>query len=65
MNKLGRPTLDRKDRTIKVRVNDDERDWVEASADAEGVSMSEYIRWLIDDDIANSIIPPKIKKEHL
>lgn len=51
MNKLGRPTLDRKEQTLKLRLNDEMREWVEKNADAEGVSMSEYIRWLIEGDM--------------
>lgn len=65
MNNLGRPTLDKKEQTLKVRINDEERDWIEDRADAEGVSMSEYIRWLIDDDMSVSKNSAKSKKERL
>lgn len=65
MNNLGRPTLDKKEQTLKVRINDEERDWIEDRADAEGVSMSEYIRWLIDDDMPVSKNSAKSKKERL
>lgn len=65
MNNLGRPTLDKKEQTLKVRINDEERDWIEDRADAEGVSMSEYIRWLIDDDMSVSKNSAKSKKECL
>ena len=65
MNNLGRPTLDKKEQTLKVRINGEERDWIEDRADAEGVSMSEYIRWLIDDDMSVSKNSAKSKKERL
>lgn len=51
MNKTGRPTLDKKEQTLKLRLNDDMRRWVEKMSDEEGVSMSEYIRKLIRDDM--------------
>ena len=51
MNKLGRPTLDKKDQTIKLRLNDDMRAWIEKRSDKEGTSMSEYIRGLIKADM--------------
>lgn len=47
----GRPTLDKKDQTLKLRLNDDMRDWVEACSEKEGISMSEYIRELISEDM--------------
>ena len=45
----GRPTTDPKQQTIKLRLNDEMRSFIEHAADAAGVSMSEYIRWLIGD----------------
>jgi len=47
----GRPTLDKKSQTLKLRLNDEMRDWVEECACDKGVSMSEYIRELIRDDM--------------
>lgn len=54
MNKLGRPTLDKKDQTIKLRLNDEMRSWIEKRAEKEGVSMSEFIRWIIDAEMDNA-----------
>ena len=53
--RIGRPTLDKKDQTLKLRLNDDMREWVERRADEDGISMSEYIRNLIDDDITRNL----------
>ena len=47
----GRPTLDKKSQTLKLRLNDAMRDWVEGCACGKGVSMSEYIRELIRADM--------------
>lgn len=47
----GRPTLDPKPQTVKLRLNDAMRDWVEQCSDREGISMSEYIRELIRRDM--------------
>lgn len=44
MNKTGRPTTDKKEQAVKLRMNDAMRAWVERMASAEGVSMSEFIR---------------------
>lgn len=63
MRKLGRPTLDKKDQTLKLRLNDDMRSWVEERADDEGISMSEYLRELIRLDMRNFNFSPKNKKE--
>ena len=49
----GRPTLDKKDRTLKLRLNDDMRTWIERKAYHNGVTMSEYIRILIKRDMFN------------
>lgn len=43
----GRPTMDKKESTIKLRINEDMRSWVERNADREKISMSEYLRKLI------------------
>lgn len=53
--RIGRPTLDKKDQTLKLRLNDDMREWVERRADEDGTSMSEYIRNLIEDDIFRNL----------
>lgn len=51
MNHIGRPTLDKKEQTLKLRLNDDMREWIERRAEEECVSMSEYIRGLIEADM--------------
>jgi uncharacterized protein (DUF1778 family) len=43
----GRPTMDKKESTIKLRINEDMRSWIEGRADREKISMSEYLRKLI------------------
>lgn len=47
MNNLGRPTLDKKEQTVKLRLNDEMRSWIEERSHEEGVSMSEFIREVI------------------
>ena len=49
--RTGRPTSDKKEQTLKLRLNDDMREWVERRSDSEGISMSEYIRNLIKCDM--------------
>ena len=51
MNRTGRPTLDKKEQTIKLRLNDEMRAWIEKRSQAEGISMSEYIRGIIEADM--------------
>ena len=63
MPRLGRPTLDKKDQTLKLRLNDDMRSWVEERADEEGISMSSYLRELIRLDMRNFNFSRKNKKE--
>ena len=52
MNRTGRPTLDKKEQTIKLRLNDEMRAWIEKCSQTEGISMSEYIRGIIEADMA-------------
>lgn len=47
----GRQTTDPKEQTIKLRINDTMRSWVEKQAYGDGISMSEYIRKLISLDM--------------
>ena len=46
---MARPTQDKKDSTIKLRINDDLRNKIEQGAKRKCVSMSEYIRMVIDN----------------
>lgn len=47
----GRTTTDPKEQTIKLRLNDIMRSWIEKQAYRNGISMSEYIRELISQDM--------------
>ena len=49
--RTGRTTLDKKDSTLKLRLNDDMRQWVEIRSESKSISMSEYIRDLIKSDM--------------
>ena len=44
MNKTGRPTTDKKEQAIKLRLNDEMRLWIEAESLKAGVPMSEFVR---------------------
>lgn len=52
--RIGRPTLDKKEQTLKLRLNDEMREWIEKNADSNGVTMSEYIIGLIEDDMISA-----------
>lgn len=60
---IGRPTLDKKDCTIKLRLNDEMRRWIEDRADTEGISLSEYVRSLISADMMYQKFSEKSKRE--
>jgi hypothetical protein len=47
----GRPTTDKKDCKLKLRLNESMRVWVETQSEYLGISMSEYIRELIKADM--------------
>lgn len=53
MNRQGRQTTDPKETTIKLRLNETMRSHIEKSAKAKSVSMSEYLRQLIQNDMRN------------
>lgn len=46
-----RITSDKKDSTLKLRLNEDMRNYIEKSASKRGQSMSEYVRDLICRDM--------------
>ena len=50
---MGRYTSDPKETTLKLRLNDEMRNHVEKSSKSKSVSMSEYIRQLIQNDMRN------------
>lgn len=47
----GRTTTDPKETTLKLRLNEDMRSFVERSAKRKGITMSEYVRNLIYADM--------------
>ena len=49
--RTGRPTSDKKDANIKLRLNDDMREHIEKMAKRKDISMSEYLRSLIESDM--------------
>lgn len=52
--RTGRPTYDKKDATLKLRINDDMREHIEKMAKRKNISMSEYVRCLIQSDMRKS-----------
>lgn len=48
-----RTTSDPKNETIKLRINDDMKSYVDKSSVRQGVSVSEYIRELISREMKN------------
>lgn len=55
----GRTTTDPKESTLKLRLNDTMRSYIEQKANSGELSMSEYIRELIREDMKNSSIGKK------
>lgn len=51
MNRRGRQTSDPKETTVKLRLNEDMRKHIEQSSKRKAVTMSEYIRQLIKNDM--------------
>ena len=51
--RTGRPTLDRKGTSINLRLNEELKEHVERMALIHGISVSEYIRQLIQNDMGN------------
>lgn len=45
---MARPTIDKKDSTIRLRINDQLREKIEDEAKRSCVSMSEYIRKILE-----------------
>ena len=60
--RTGRPTSDKKEQTLKLRLNEEMREWVEEQSDRQGISMSEYIRCLIEADMERWKISQKSKR---
>lgn len=51
---MPRYSSDPKETTVKLRLNEDMRRHIEKSAKAKGVTMSEYLRKLIKNDMKNA-----------
>lgn len=47
---MSRTTTDKKDHVIKLRVNDETKDYLEKRAKQTSVTVSEYVRQMIDKD---------------
>lgn len=47
----GRTTTDPKETTLKLRINEEMRNFVEKSAKRKGITLSEYVRNLIQSDM--------------
>lgn len=47
----GRTTTDPKETTLKLRINEEMRNFVEKSAKRKGITMSEYVRDLIRSEM--------------
>lgn len=47
----GRPTSDRKNNPIRVRLNEEMRDWVEKKSESTGITISQIIRDMIENEI--------------
>ena len=45
---MGRPTLDKKDTLLRMRMSDTEKDKLKELADLSHMKMSEYVMYLID-----------------
>ena len=53
--RTGRPTQDKKDYNIKLRINSKMRVHIENKCNSLGISMSDYVRTLIQSDICRPL----------
>lgn len=53
--RTGRPTNDKKDYVIQLRVNDRQKEYVKKMSIRNGVSESEFIRGLINKNLGRQI----------
>ena len=60
---MPRYSNDPKETTLKLRLNDTMRNHIEKSAKLKSVSMSEYIRKLIENDMRNKWFTKKSKNK--
>lgn len=47
---MSRTTTDKKDHVIKIRVNDETKDYLERRAKQSSATVSEYVRQVIEKD---------------
>lgn len=49
----GRPTTDRKNNPIRVRLNEEMRYWIEKKSELTGITISQLIRDMIENEMKN------------
>ena len=47
----GRPTIDRKNNPIRIRLNEEMRDWIEKQSMRTGETISQLIRDMIENEM--------------
>ena len=47
----GRPTTDHKNNPIRIRLNEDMRDWIEKKSESTGITISQLIRDMIENEM--------------
>lgn len=47
----GRPTIDHKNNPIRVRLNEEMRDWIEKKSESTGTTISQLIRDMIENEM--------------
>lgn len=62
---MARPTDDKKESTVILRLNDDLRGYIEGGAKDAGVSMSEYVRRLITGGYRNHDLEDMLSFAHM
>lgn len=49
----GRPTTDHKNNPIRIRLNEEMRDWIEKKSESTGITISQFIRDMIENEMKN------------
>lgn len=49
----GRPTIDHKNNPIRVRLNEEMRNWIEYRSKITGLTISQLIRDMIENEMKN------------
>ena len=47
----GRPTIDHKNNPIRVRLNEETRNWIEKKSELTGITISHIIRDMIENEM--------------